>query len=336
MTTTPGDEERKQRILANGLDCLRRLHGDQTWEDWMGTGEAMMVITENALAAVGATAWDKDNKKLVKEFNRRWDEYEAGAGSNQKLLSKQERASLRFVMTNPEVGAFRAGLMGPDKRRLNHPNAVINRWRFSLRARVTRTTPSSPKREMKVEPDIDRNTLAKELAQAKARIAELEQAKAGADLDARVLKAKYAALEVEFRELRTMDMSRYGADVAAFKSEIAALKARSKASKAIQSHHGGVFTPAEDSKITMCLHPDTRASITDKERDEAFRIYNEHRDVLVKKGELPASSILPSTQQEWDAARTRASQERKAKRATRRDHRPAASPRPPRGLLPKS
>src|SRR5215510_8573648 len=149
MTTTPGDEERKQRILANGLECLRRLHGDQTWEDWMGTGEAMMVITEDALTAVGATAWDKDNKKLVKEFNRRWDEYEAGAGSNQKPLSKQERASLRFVMTNPEVGAFRAGLTGPDKRRLNHPNAVINRWRLSLRARVTRTTPSSPKREMK-------------------------------------------------------------------------------------------------------------------------------------------------------------------------------------------
>jgi hypothetical protein len=298
-----------------------------------------MIITEEACAAVGARAWDKDNKRLVGEFNKRWDEYEASTGANYKPLSKQERSALRFVMTNPEVGAFRAGLIGPEKRRLNHPNAVINRWRFSLRANVTRRTPSSPNR---VEPDIDRNTLkperalVKELAQAKARIAELEQAKAGADLDARVLKAKYATLEVEFRELRTMDMSRYGADVAAFKSEIAALKARSKASKAIQSHHGGVFTPAEDSKITMCLHPDTRASITDKERDEAFRIYNEHRDVLVKKGELPASSILPSTQQEWDAARTRASQERKAKRATRRDHRPAASPRPPRGLLPKS
>ena len=33
-TSTPGDEERKQRILDNGLGCLRRLHGDQTWEDW--------------------------------------------------------------------------------------------------------------------------------------------------------------------------------------------------------------------------------------------------------------------------------------------------------------
>jgi hypothetical protein len=57
-----------------------------------------------------------------------------------------------------------------------------------------------------------------------------------------------------------------------------------------------------------------RASRSDKERDEAFRIYDEKRDVLVKKGELPASMIMPSTQQEWDAAKVKASQERKAKR----------------------
>src|SRR5438552_6131290 len=113
--TTPGDEERKRTIKANGIDALRRIHGDHTWEDWLIVGEGLMIITEEACAAVGARAWDKDNKRLVGEFNKRWDEYEAIAGSNQKPLSKQERSALRFVKTNPEVGAFRDGLEGPEK-----------------------------------------------------------------------------------------------------------------------------------------------------------------------------------------------------------------------------
>ena len=32
-------------------------------------------------------------------------------------------------MSNPAINAYRNTLTGPEKRRLNHPNAVINRWR---------------------------------------------------------------------------------------------------------------------------------------------------------------------------------------------------------------
>jgi hypothetical protein len=98
----------------------------------MGIGAAMMVITEEAMAEVGATVWDKNNRRLVREFTQRWDEYEASAveaGSNEKPLSKQERWALREVMTNPEIGAWRARLDGTNRRKLNHPNKVIERWR---------------------------------------------------------------------------------------------------------------------------------------------------------------------------------------------------------------
>jgi hypothetical protein len=133
--STPGDIERKQRILDHGLECLRRLHGDQTWEDWTGTGEALMVITEDACAAVGVSGWDKTNTRLVREFNKQWDAYEIRLGSNYKPLSKQERWALREVMTNPEIGVWRGLLDGPQKRRLNHPNAVINKWKASTQTR---------------------------------------------------------------------------------------------------------------------------------------------------------------------------------------------------------
>jgi len=142
--STPGDEERKQNVLNHGRECLRRVKGDTTWEDWMGIGAALMVITEEAMKTVGVTAWNKDNKHLIREFNERWDEYEASAleqGSNQKPLSKQERWALREVMTNPEIGAWRSGLDGTNRRKLNHPNKVIERWR-----RATQTSDKEPKK----------------------------------------------------------------------------------------------------------------------------------------------------------------------------------------------
>ena len=104
---TPDDAEHVQRIKANGLACLGRLHGDLTFEDWIGAGAALMIITAEALAAIDATTWDKDNKRVVTEFNRRWDDYEFGAGKNHKPLSKQERSALREVMANPAISTSR-------------------------------------------------------------------------------------------------------------------------------------------------------------------------------------------------------------------------------------
>ena len=127
--STPGDEERKARIKARGLESLRRVKSDSTWEDWRGIGEAMMLITEEAASAIGAEAWDDKNKRLIKEFNRRWEAYEA-SGSNIKPLTKQERWALRQVMTNlPMIEAWRGELKPQRKRRLNYPNQVLTAWK---------------------------------------------------------------------------------------------------------------------------------------------------------------------------------------------------------------
>ena len=42
LHTTPGDDERKERVLDHGRECLRRVKGDTTWEDWLGIGAALM------------------------------------------------------------------------------------------------------------------------------------------------------------------------------------------------------------------------------------------------------------------------------------------------------
>jgi hypothetical protein len=169
--TSPGDEDRKQRVLAHGLECMRRIKGDQTWEDWMGIGEAMMVITEEAMAEVGVAVWDGNNKRLTKAFMSRWEEYEQ-RGTNdprQKPLSRQERWALREVMTNPEIGGWRATLDGVNRRKLNHPNKVIERWR-----RATQVSDKEPK---KPSPSMSQalKERGKVIEEQEARIKELEE-----------------------------------------------------------------------------------------------------------------------------------------------------------------
>jgi hypothetical protein len=146
VVATSGDAGRVQRIKATGLACLGRLHGDLTWDDWIGVGEAMGIITDEALVEVGAFKWDPDNKRAVKAFNVRWEEYEAGGGRNHKPLSKQERSALREIMGKPEISAWRGTLTDPEKRRLNYPKAVLNR--FNAYAKAT----ASPAEDRKPSP----------------------------------------------------------------------------------------------------------------------------------------------------------------------------------------
>jgi hypothetical protein len=189
--TTPGDDERKEAVLEHGRGCLRRIKGDTTWEDWLGIGAALMVITEEALVEVSVAVWNPDNKKLVRAFNRRWEEYEASAaevGSNQKPLSKQERWAVREVMTNPDIGAWRATLDGVNRRKLNHPNRVIDRWKGA-----TQTRDREPK---KPSPSISQalKERGKVIAEQEERIKELTEEVEGRTAAPQTLDELFAAV----------------------------------------------------------------------------------------------------------------------------------------------
>jgi hypothetical protein len=194
--TTPGDVERKQRVLENGLEALRRLKGDQTFEDWTTLGEAMMVITEEALAEGGVEAWDEGNRALAKIFVRKWEDYEGRAASNEKPLTKQERWALRFLMTTPEVRNWRDALPGPQKRRLNHPNAVISKWKAATQVKKPSGKPTM--RDSVVSLSEENETL-------KAKVAELEGNGPRDDKAAEKLRAaqtRIIGLESELDELK--------------------------------------------------------------------------------------------------------------------------------------
>jgi hypothetical protein len=64
-------------------------------------------------------------------------------------LSKQERCALREIMGNPNISAWRATLTGPEKRRLNHPNAVLNRFKAQATAIPAENRKPSPQAMLK-------------------------------------------------------------------------------------------------------------------------------------------------------------------------------------------
>lgn len=127
--TTPGDAERKAVIATNAAQALQRLKSNQTYEDWRQVGAQLLIITEETLNDLGLGAWDKDDKKLVREFTQRFEQWERTVGDNAKPLSKQERWALRTLMTEPKYHAWYTTLPGPKQRDMNHPNAIINAYK---------------------------------------------------------------------------------------------------------------------------------------------------------------------------------------------------------------
>jgi hypothetical protein len=261
--TTRADEGRKNEIKERGLEALRFIYSNQAWERWIDIGEAMLVITEEAAAVLGVAGWDKDNKPLVKLFNRRWDEYEQRAHNDptHKPLSKQERAMLRFVMEHPEVGAWRATLPGPNKRRLNHPNAVVNAWKRAQprpRERAAAQPQSQPHGASAAKPSVDKA--------AEPRAAEAENTR---------LKAHIAALESRIRGL-----------------EISARHSRF-------SENGYIMPEKQFTSLRACMHPDNVAFLQAVAKDNpahqpkveslikqfaaAAMTLNEFKDVLVNR-----------------------------------------------------
>jgi hypothetical protein len=128
MSDDPGYSKSTDSIDANACNALRRLKSDHTYEDWRSVGKKLMLITEAVMCEHQVTAWDQNDRKLVSEVSKRFENWENSV-SNAKPLTKQERWALRQLMSNADIHIYYMTLTGPERRRLNHPNAIINRWK---------------------------------------------------------------------------------------------------------------------------------------------------------------------------------------------------------------
>jgi hypothetical protein len=157
------------------------------------------------------------------------------------------------------------------------------------------------------------NALVQELAQAKARIAELEAAR---------------------------ETGKGGADVAHWEAEIAALRDENHAFReelaarayVIKTRDGGGLTKAQYAMLQMLGHPDD--PLSEKKKNEAIRLINQLRYVLCNEAELPSMDPRKfhiSFQTLWRQRQERIEEAKKKAKRQRRGQ-PKASPRPPKDL----
>ena len=171
------------------------------------------------------------------------------------------------------------------------------------RARLRHTKPVTKS----VSPD--NAALVRELAQARARIGELEA------------------------ELREKDMPRAdtAAEVAELRDENYAFRVELEARNHVfKTRAGGGLTAAQYRMLQMLGHPDD--SLSEKKKNEAIRLINQLRYVLCNEAELP--SMDPKKYSTWARQQWRRRQEeiKEAKKYAKRRRQPKASPKPSKSL----
>jgi hypothetical protein len=118
-------------------------------------------------------------------------------------------------------------------------------------------------------------TVAQKMAAARRRIrreleaellAELDQYRAKLDSDFANYKAAYDKQNARINAMRDGERRRYQEGIKVYPAK-------------------GLFTPDEYNTIRSCLHPDSRASVSDKKLATAFRLFNDSRikTLLVKE-----------------------------------------------------
>jgi hypothetical protein len=114
-------------VVAAGVAAWRRLRGNATFEDWVSVARALAVGRAECMAAA------KTNKPMGTTYNRlmglwlrRHELEEVDAGERCKCM--------RLLDQLTEIEQWRAPLTDAEKRRWNHPGAVLARWKASMKS----------------------------------------------------------------------------------------------------------------------------------------------------------------------------------------------------------
>jgi hypothetical protein len=155
-------EDERDRVARQGMQAWARLKKGKSWSDWLAVGEAMQVGREWAMHQAGV------NRPEGKGYNMAFGEWLA----KYKLddMDKGDRSRLFSVMDNlPAIEEWRQRLTLTEKLALNHPQAVLRKWKAFIE-------PEKPKSDKPTLRD-ENIRLDEENATLKLQIAELEAAR---------------------------------------------------------------------------------------------------------------------------------------------------------------
>jgi hypothetical protein len=162
-------EDERDRVARQGMQAWARLKKGKSWTDWLQVGEALQVGREWAMHQAGV------NKPEGKGYNTAFGEWL----TKYKLddMDKGDRSRLFSVMDNlPAIEEWRQRLTLTEKLALNHPQAVLRRWK----AFIEPGKPKSDKptlRDGVVSLSEENEALKGERDALKAHVTELEAAR---------------------------------------------------------------------------------------------------------------------------------------------------------------
>jgi hypothetical protein len=137
-------EEGLDDILREGREAYLRIRNNQTHRDWRAIGRVLDHITLGVMNRLGRTSYDLDegDSQIERWANRLFRDWESSF-SDTAPLSRQELSYLRRMM-RPDVDEWYQSLPEKVRRRLNHPQAIVNKWRRSLEPRPPRPDVDAP------------------------------------------------------------------------------------------------------------------------------------------------------------------------------------------------
>jgi hypothetical protein len=161
--------DESERIVRQGTAAWARLKKEKNWNDWMAVGDALLVGRTFAMNDAGT------NAPVGKGYNLTFNQWLVNAKLSD--MDNCDRAKLLIVMENrAALEQWRATLTETERLRLNHPTSVLRKWQAAAKT----AEPSDPRRTLCdahviLQEEVHR--LQRELADAKAHIAEIEAAR---------------------------------------------------------------------------------------------------------------------------------------------------------------
>jgi hypothetical protein len=142
FVTAPGDRldnptDQEQATVRLAQEAWHRLRQDQTWDDWKRVGAAHVLGRSGAMHEAGV------NRPLGRRYNAAFAAWLRNYGFEN--LDKADRSRLFVVMDQlDEIETWRATLTPTERLRLNHPTAVLRKWKSAHAAARNQNCRLSP------------------------------------------------------------------------------------------------------------------------------------------------------------------------------------------------
>jgi hypothetical protein len=114
--------DREQSTIVDGQEAWHRLGRDHSWENWRHVGAALLIGRSGAMRQAGV------NRPVGRRYNVAFAAWLNKFGFEN--LDKADRSRFFVVMDHlEEIEAWRATLTTTERFRLNHPSAVLRKWK---------------------------------------------------------------------------------------------------------------------------------------------------------------------------------------------------------------